>query len=200
MHARIEQLLSIRDGEPVDALLRTHVADCEQCAAELRHLATRTQALRSLPTFAAPAVWPAIRASASQPRAHGSRRAWLGGAAAAAIAVLGVLFAVADRQQPSSGEQDSMIAVDPHVMSLQERSRVLEDTLQSLPRPALVRAGTAATIDGLEQRIRWVDHHLSGAPESELDGEQTAQLWQERVALLDTLVKVRYAESGTYVF
>ena len=38
------------------------------------------------------------------------------------------------------------------------------------------------------------------AHEAELDQQQTAALWHERVALLDTLVKVRSAESGSYLY
>ena len=38
MHARIEQLLSLRDGEPVDVAVQTHVAACAQCAKSLAAL------------------------------------------------------------------------------------------------------------------------------------------------------------------
>ena len=44
MHARIDHLLSLRDGEPVDAATAAHVEQCQHCSAELRKLReTRAQ-------------------------------------------------------------------------------------------------------------------------------------------------------------
>ena len=40
MHARIDHLLSLRDGEPVDAAVRSHVESCSQCAEARRALET----------------------------------------------------------------------------------------------------------------------------------------------------------------
>ena len=38
MHANLQQLLSIRDGAPVDAECRAHVAECRYCQRELEQL------------------------------------------------------------------------------------------------------------------------------------------------------------------
>jgi hypothetical protein len=51
-------------------------------------------------------------------------------------------------------------------------------------------------IDTIEDRIQWLDFQLSDAPDSGLSEEQTQRLWRERVELMDSLVKVRYAEGG----
>jgi hypothetical protein len=58
----------------------------------------------------------------------------------------------------------------------------------------------AATIDTIEQRVQWLDQQLSYAPVAGLDDAQTYQLWRERVDLMDSLVKVRYAEGGPMSF
>jgi hypothetical protein len=201
MHARIEQLLSLRDGEPVDAQLQQHVSACAQCAAELRRLSLHRDALQSLPQMPAPDAWGGIQSALqASPKRSPMRTV----AALGALFVLAIVLFVATRQ--SGLEVDDQVAstiVQPQsqLVSLQERSHALEQALRGLPeRPAVERAGTAATIDGLQQRIGWLDQHLSGHDGAELDEAQTAQLWQERVALLDTLVRVRYAESGAYVF
>ncbi|MET0657864.1 MAG: hypothetical protein ABW110_06870 [Steroidobacteraceae bacterium] len=199
MHARIDQLLSLRDGEPTDSVASEHVSACPRCSAELRRLRRQREVLHALPQFPAPDVWSRV----VQPvTARGAPHRWV---AAAALLVLGLLAAMGYQQRASDPAPTATAAADrmsdEQLVSLLTRSHELERALQSLPqRPALERAGTAATIDGLEQRIQWLDHHLNYAPDAGLAHEQTAQLWQERVALLDTLVKVRYAESGTYVF
>ena len=199
MHARIDQLLSLRDGEPLDSIVSEHVTACPRCTAELQQLSRQRAALRSLPQYTAPDVWSQVVRPVP---VRGTRHRWV---AAVAVLVLAVLAAIGYQQRAGDSVTPATVAADRNsdeqMQSLLTRSHELERALQSLPqRPALERAGTAATIDGLEQRIQWLDHHLNYAHDAGLDHEQTAQLWQERVALLDTLVKVRYAESGTYVF
>jgi hypothetical protein len=83
------------------------------------------------------------------------------------------------------------------VPELVAQSRRLEDLLQQLPeRPRIERVSTAAMIDTIEERIQWLDFQLSDAPDSGLNERQTQRLWSERVELMDSLVKVRYAEGG----
>lgn len=81
-------------------------------------------------------------------------------------------------------------------MELVAQSQELEHLLQALPeRPHIERVSTAATIDAIEQRIQWLDWQLSYAPDAGLSEEQARQLWRERVELMDSLVKVRYAQA-----
>ena len=49
MHASIDHLLSLRDGQPVDAATAVHVEQCERCAAELRKLREMQVKLRMSP-------------------------------------------------------------------------------------------------------------------------------------------------------
>ena len=88
-----------------------------------------------------------------------------------------------------------------HLDELVAQSQQLEQVLQTLPqRPQVERVSTSATIDTIEQRIQWLDFQLSNAPDSDLSEDQSRQLWRERVELMDSLVKVRYAEAGSLWF
>ena len=45
MHARIDHLLSLRDGEPVDLAVRSHVESCGDCAEKKAALETMRRRL-----------------------------------------------------------------------------------------------------------------------------------------------------------
>ena len=62
------------------------------------------------------------------------------------------------------------------------------------------RVSMAVTIDTIQQRVQWLDQQLSYAPDMGLDEAQAYQLWRERVDLMDSLVKVRYAEGNSLSF
>lgn len=202
MHARIDQLLSLRDGEPVDAGIAIHVRQCAECAAELQRVAVHRRAMQALPSLATPDVWPAVHSRLQSAQRLVARSRW---AAGLAILVLGGVFLLSYQQRGEELSTPADLASQPlpigQLTLWVDRSRALEHALSRMPqRPAVERAGTAATIDGLEERIQWVDHHLNQAADTGLNEHQSERLWQERVALLDTLVRVRYAESGSYVF
>jgi hypothetical protein len=87
------------------------------------------------------------------------------------------------------------IATDPPIASLVIRSQDLEARLRGLPsRPVVERASTTTTIDSLQSSIQWVDYQLSVADDVGLSERQAAQLWEDRIQLMDSLVKVRFAE------
>jgi hypothetical protein len=198
MHARLEQLLSLRDGEPVDATIRDHVVGCAACAAELTHLATTREHLRSLPMLDPPnQLWAQISARIGEVesrRAKG-RPVWVSLGAAAAASVLAAIFWFDGAHQSSVVLRASESSSQMQLTALVQRSQQLEAELDALPqRPSVERVATAANIDGIEQRIQWLDFHLSAANDA-LNQLQTQQLWQERVNLMDSLVKLRYAEA-----
>jgi hypothetical protein len=206
MHARIDQLLSLRDGEPVDAQVASHVAQCAVCSGELQRLSTLRRRMRELPTFEPPG-WEGIQTSMSRsPRAR-SRRVVAAAAGVAALAI-GTALAIWSgagrkdqhittvRLEPAEAE----LSVENSVADLMKRSRRLEEMLGELPSPAIERVTTAGAIDSLERRIQWLDLQLSHAPEAGLSERQAERMWRERVDLMDSLVKVRYAESGYVAF
>jgi hypothetical protein len=197
MHARLEQLLSLRDGEPVDAVIRNHVAACDSCAADLARLSTTREHLCSLPMLDPPdGLWSQIserirQNDLSQSRA---RPVWISVAAAAAVVLVTLLTLSRVQHVPEVRLEKP---AQPELSALVQRSQQLEAALQALPqRPSVERVATAVNIDGIEQRIQWLDFHLSAANDV-LDQMQTQQLWQERVNLMDSLVKLRYAEART---
>jgi hypothetical protein len=204
MHASIDHLLSLRDGQPVDAATATHVEQCSHCSAELRKLREVQAKLQALPQLEAPSSFSEIQRAMARPvvaprRVLSARLV----AAVAFVTLTGIFFvALRDETAPAVVKQVPQ-SPPPAVQSQQQpedlvaQSRHLEDLLQRLPeRPRIERVSTAATIDTIEQRIQWLDFQLSDARDSGLNEVQTQRLWRERVELMDSLVKVRYAEGG----
>ena len=211
MHARIEHLLSLRDGEPVSADVPEHVSQCAICTGELQRLSAIREQMRALPQFEAPELaWERVQGALAVPeRDRRFRMSKIGIAAAAAavvtFTVITLVVAHFDRRSSVATELAKIEAplpqVVPPVDQLVAQSQQLEQLLQKLPdRPRVERVSTAATIDTIEHRIQFLDFQLSNAPEADLSEEQSRQLWRERVELMDSLVKVRYAEAGALWF
>jgi hypothetical protein len=209
MHARIDHLLSLRDGVPTDAWVAGHVEQCSSCAAQLRRLEDMRSQLQGLGQLDAPeSSWEAIQARMRSSRVPRWQRRVAYAAAAASLFVLGIVATVIIRQQGITPPQEMIatgdvpwIAPPPKVNELVEQSQHLDHLLQALPeRPRVERVSTAATIDTIEQRIQWLDFQLSYAHEQGLNELQAQRLWSERVELMDSLVKIRSAESGGISF
>jgi hypothetical protein len=203
MHARLDQLLSLRDAAPVDADARSHVQHCAACLAELARLEGMREQLQALPATDPPHdVWKDIEIRA----ARRPRRRLGAGIAAAAVLVLALVGLIGFiGVEDGSAERRALAAVEPSssnddLAALIERSRELEAVLAYLPaRPRVERVSTAATLDSIERRIQWLDWQLAIGPEAGLDPRQAQRLWIERVDLMDSLVKVRYAETAQLV-
>jgi hypothetical protein len=191
MHARIDQLLSVLDREPVDATVHSHLEQCAGCGEQLAALTTITEKLRALPQLEPPKQsWQQIsgRLQLSPPRSRWRSRP---GVAALAAGVLALTIA---------GEWGNPQA-DATRAQLMERSRELDWMYFDMPqRPAVERPGLAVTMDVIEQRVQYLDWRLSAAPESDLNERQVRTLWNERVTLMDSLIKLRYAESERAFF
>ncbi|HSQ68900.1 MAG TPA: hypothetical protein VLM41_02350 [Steroidobacteraceae bacterium] len=206
MHARIDQLLSLRDGEPVDAEVLRHVSRCPECSASLQRAAALAARLRSLPVERSRSGWEGVRQRLAQQerrreRSRRQARVIAGGAAAAMLIMLGSRF-IAPGLVVSDGPAQSMAAAGavpgPHA-SLEElkgRSRELERLLAVMPaRPAVERADTAVPIDSLEARVQWLDHQLSLGDDGGRDAGDSENLWRDRVEAMDALVRLRYVEA-----
>jgi hypothetical protein len=218
MHARIEHLLSLRDGEPVAAELVAHVRSCPICTGELQRLSALRAEMQALPQFDPPDLaWERIEQTIPRRTMKlPPRRVGLAAAAAALITITAIAFIARYGDQRSTERSAHACAtpaecppkvVNPpnssisHLDELVAQSQQLEQILQTLPqRPRIERVSTAATIDTIEQRIAWLDFQLSSAPDGDLSEEQSRRLWRERVELMDSLVKVRYAEAGSLWF
>lgn len=199
MHARLGELISLRDREPVAADLPAHVSACPECAAALAGLERVQAGLRSLPLAEAPVgAWERIAASRAAAMGPGgthlvrggrARRAsdWVGTAAVVALALSIVASPWWLRDPGPAGDAEGIGA-------LVARSQQLEAALHDLPeRPAVEVAASSVAIDALQSRIQWVDALLASQPR--IEPERAQALWRSRVRLLDSLVGVRYAEA-----
>jgi hypothetical protein len=201
MHARIDELLSLRDGAPVDARVRAHADGCAECAAELARTVALRDRLRALPpaSDSGADAWPAIQARLMEAPRHGSR--WHRAApfaAAASVAALG-LFATlrwVDVPAPRTEAARPPVVLETESLAdLRERSQALEALLAAMPeRPAVERAGTSVPIESLQAQVQWLDHQLSLAGADGRSAE-SEQLWRDRVEVMNSLVQLRYVEA-----
>jgi hypothetical protein len=206
MHARVEHLLSLRDGAPVDAAVRAHVEHCAECGAALAEGVRVRARLRALPAVepAGTQGWDGVRARLAARGLRERRRGRLTQAAvAASIAVIAVAAAWRLREAPDPAPRATIAAVAPltaeqaiaadRVAQLQTQSAALEDVLARLgERPAVARAGMAVPIDALEAQVQWIDHQITLGGD---DARESEQLWRERVQAMDSLVRLRYVEA-----
>jgi hypothetical protein len=217
MHPRIDELLTLEDRTPVDASVASHVNQCSECAASLDRLIQTRDALRNLPLLDAPdAAWQRIQTalddsskpdSDSHKTGRDRRRAIAAFAVAASAAVVALLLVTRVGNEPTEPAPRITPTVEPvapqtndTMAQLIEQSRELDALLQALPeRPRVERVAMAATLDTIEDRIQWLDFQLSSG-DGELDETQGNRLWRERVELMDSLVKVRYAQTGSASF
>jgi anti-sigma factor RsiW len=206
MHARIDQLLSLRDGAPVSAEVRAHVDSCPECAASLARADALRARMRALPPAPEPVVdgWAAVRervSAAREPRRAPSRIGPL--AAAASVGALALFAALRWRESPplpTIGSPPTVTASSEELDDLRARSRALESALAALPdRPAVERAGTSVPIDSLEAQVQWLDHQLSVAG-ADGRGPEAQRLWRDRVEVMNSLVQLRYVEAQHLVY
>ncbi|MBT8443284.1 MAG: hypothetical protein HKN81_03200 [Gammaproteobacteria bacterium] len=123
--------------------------------------------------------------------------------------------------QPLPGQADEDQRRSASVEELRQRSQHMERVLRGLPRsPEVVRVDVAGAIADLQDRIAAVDYELSRStrtrraqqpssivrwpsgnesafrPASQSAPPAGRDLWQQRVELMDRLVRARYAEVG----
>lgn len=171
--------------------------------------------LHALPDTMPPrAVWHRIREQAEAEgliRRPVSRRPstwYLGGSLAAAV-ILGFFVVPGVIEVPVPGD-DTYTTPPPVIASsdmqlttlqtLMTESRQLESDLRDLPaEPRVQRAGTAAAIADLEDRIAAIDYQLND-PEIQITPGDEEIFWRERVRLMKLLVRMRYAQAQRTAF
>lgn len=212
MHPRTEALLTLRDGEPIDAQVQAQLLAEPGSAAELARLRRMKEALGALPELAPPEDgWERIEAELDR---HGARRfgaplRWAAsGAIAVTVAVAAMLYLARSPEAPQVAPPAIPVAegvrqrafpgaiMPASYVALVEESARLERMLARIPyqRP-MMTAGTASTIVGLEDRIALIDEQLTFATANDMEVPQRQALWGERVDLMNALVHVRFAQA-----
>jgi hypothetical protein len=105
MHPSTEDLLSVRDGQPVDTSVRAEIAGDVAQSREVERLRSVRHALRGLPELAAPdGVWERIETAEreTRPRTAQWRKYAAGAGIAAAVAAL-ALFVIGSPSRPAGG-------------------------------------------------------------------------------------------------
>jgi hypothetical protein len=205
MHLSIEQLLD--DPElTTQAEIQKHLENCLRCRMEVQNVRQTQHRLIALPQLEpSQESWTKIQAALHAPSRASRSRVWYV-AAAASVAVLAVLIVNQRPAEETLEAAPSRSLTDNErttegIVTLMERSRHLDLVLQGLPnRPRVERVAMAATLDSIEDRIQWLDMQLTYASAAESDDARTQTLWRERVDLMDSLVKVRYAQAGRASF
>ena len=205
MQPSTEDLLAVRDGEPLDATAKAVIESSLVHGRNVERLRRVQNALRALPAFEPPADVLARVLEAKESREVGRTR-WLrfaGAGVAAAVATAAIVYVTTSGQsrQPDAAPA-TLVATSarntPPVsyVSLVEQSGRLDELLAELPaqRP-LMTGAIASTIAGLEDRIAFLDEQLAFSAAGKVPVPQRAALWSDRVDLMNALVSVRYAEA-----
>lgn len=212
-------LLRIRDGEPVAAGVRDRVDGDPALREALAGLAATQRTLQALPELEPPVgAYERIRDEIAAQHTRAARPSWqwpLRGVIAASVAVAAVWLAggMPETSTEDAAAPATIVAEDtpspqvapligtPAYASLVEESARLERALDEIQyRPRVVRASTAATIDGLEDRIALIDEQLMFARALGLSMTERQVLYRQRVELMNALVQIRYAEARRFAF
>ena len=163
---------------------------------EPNHRERLAHGLSHLPEFEPPPeTWSAIATRLdARPSGHRGRAAGLAVVGLAAVAIVLKLIAPPS-VAPGSAARVAPLAAPRAAEALDQRASHLEELLAALPPSRSGRASTGLTTTLLEDRIALVDERLSEPAGAPLPAETTEALKRQRVVLLDSLVKVRYASA-----
>ena len=173
---------------------------------QLEHQQALARLLRELPDDTArPYDWREFQRRAQAAPAAAARVAGLRALAAViviALAILATAIRLGAGPRPTHPPAASSTADNGATAARGDASRAeREDTaarywLERLPRePALVRVGTRAAVETLEDHIAQVDDLLTAERAGSAPAERVRVLQQERAQLVNSLVQVRYAET-----
>jgi hypothetical protein len=158
------------------------------------------------------AVWTRIEQQARAEglfatRHHFERYKWVAGAAiAATVAMLALNMPMGNN--PVVNPVDGATTVPTEIAdgsvqalnALKVESQILERNLRLLPaQPTVMKVSTATTIQELQNQIAAIDYRLNDRT-VKLDPEQEEIYWTERVRLMKSLVRLRYAQAQRVSF
>lgn len=218
MHANIDQLLEIIDGE--DNSMRDHVSECKQCQTALAELLSFKSQVGSSMFDAADQIpsedaWNRIQqtldleseldrldsnnvvsmpAYSAAPAAANQSLTKAIYSLAASIAFVGVIGVFMFSMQQSTTQQT--LAMQTSINELMLNSRGLEQVLQQVAQQnqALSVANQQAA-DRLYWRLSKVDQLIN--QESPSNAERMEVLWNDRIDALNQLNQIYYQHEGT---
>lgn len=190
LHATLEDLLALRDGEAAE-LTQQHVEACERCRAELERLYQVQARLKAMPVRRPPRDrWPAVRAAAlaRRRRRRRVRAGWVSLAAAASLLLLVGGRAMLQLRQTLQAEA----AIAAQITDIRERSQLLDSELRAYaPEQRVVSGWMAEAIIELEDGIDQLDAELGRAVAQRRPTAEMLDLWRQRIELQGALVNVQ---------
>lgn len=222
MHALTEQLLELRDGQPVDSGIVNHVELCERCSQELKLLRKHKEALRELPQLApSPQVFAQLserlaneQNAGARPRRHQPLQ-WATAAAIVAALALWLVPGPADvedgltqiAQQPSAQTEAVAAAGEPVQSRVSAVDIALRDELLGRSSALEAVAGQLATLGtmppststdealiALEAQLAVLDYNLSALQIDQYVPAELNAMLSRRVKTLENIVGVQRAE------
>ncbi|HEX4627644.1 MAG TPA: hypothetical protein VH137_02555 [Gemmatimonadales bacterium] len=189
IHCTMEDLVALQAGDAA-VWARQHIDACVACRAELDALYQRVARLKALPAFRpARDRWPAVRATIlAERRRHRGRWGMWSLAAAAALVGLIVLRPIWFSRLDAA-----------ELARVKQQSATLEQALGRYDPDGRVTSGRAAVLAAaLEDRIAVIDGALArlGPLEDQNRASTLMKLWQQRVNLMERLVRVRVARAA----
>lgn len=207
MHTSIEQLIALRDKQPVEATVAAHLDACRDCRERLVAVRECQQQLRNLPLHEpSPQVLDAIRTRLEHPVTARQRAAVAATGVAAALLIVTWLAVSVQLNEATRtatvnavGAQEttlSQVGDNAATRELIRRSQSLESVYARLSQVPVERysASTASALEALQDRLAMLDYGLN---QSRIDPgvqQHIEQLWRRRVDTLQNMVGVQYAE------
>ncbi len=212
-HANNDQLIQFRDKALLDASIKQHIGACSDCLAVLAELQALSEILNTseIPQLSLQEIdksWEVVASSLKPQRKVSAKPYWFVAAVSVVIAMIVVIqnfkIQISDQHLVETNKvttlnnnsvPENKVTVDETQLNqLLVYSRLLENRLQSLPQPRVVRANTIDTITQLEDQISILDTRLSMQAQAPLSTQQRNLLWQQRVSSMNNLYRVRAAQ------
>lgn len=194
IHCTMEELVAIRNGDGSSAALR-HLDDCDECRDALDRVHQRVASLKALPAPRAPRDrWPEIRRTVLSERRHERKRLWgFTSLAAAASLVLGLgLVEMVPRLNGADEEEAQFV-------TLVQEAQTMEELLRGFrPEQRVLNGRIASAVMAVEDQLMLLDTRMYEARRARVATEDMIRLMQQRILLMDQLMKI-HATKSTYV-
>jgi hypothetical protein len=193
MHADFHELSDVAAGRREAS---GHVRACGECRAQLVQVRAVQDGLRALGPLVPPAAgWADARSRFERRGEIESQKptplAYAMAASLLAVAFAAMLFV----HQPRGSVALRAAAAPAPLDGLVAENARLEAYLADLPQRRTTRVGTAYTVAAIEDRLAVVDDRITAVALEPNAPEVAEDLWRERLTLMNSLVRVHYANA-----